>query len=127
MFIDMPPGTSDIPLTIFQMIPIDGVIVVTSPQELVSMVVSKSINMAKMMYIPMVGVVENMSYIKCPKCDEKIRIYGDEHSIENIERQGVKVLTELPIDPKLAKLVDKGQIEDYDCRELDKLLDTISK
>ncbi len=127
MFIDMPPGTSDIPLTIFQMIPIDGVIVVTSPQELVSMVVSKSINMAKMMYIPMVGVVENMSYIKCPKCDEKIRIYGDEHSIENIEKQGVKVLAELPIDPKLAKLVDKGQIEDYDCRELDKLLDTISK
>ena len=122
MFIDMPPGTSDIPLTIFQMLPIDGVIVVTSPQELVSMVVSKSMNMAKMMCIPMVGVVENMAYIKCPKCDEKIRIYGDEDSIKNIERQGVKVLAELPIDPTLAKMVDKGQIEDYDCPALDPLI-----
>ena len=125
MFIDMPPGTSDIPLTIFQMIPIDGVIVVTSPQELVSMVVSKSMNMAKMMFIPMVGVVQNMSYIKCPKCDEKIRIYGDEHSIETIEKQGVKVLAELPIDPNLAKMVDKGEIEDYECHELDKLIEVL--
>lgn len=125
MFIDMPPGTSDIPLTIFQMIPIDGVIVVTSPQELVSMVVSKSMNMAKMMFIPMVGVVENMSYIKCPHCDEKIRIYGNEHSIETIEKQGVKVLAELPIDPNLAKMVDKGEIEDYECGELDKLIEVL--
>ena len=125
LFIDMPPGTSDIPLTIFQMIPIDGVIVVTSPQELVSMVVAKSINMAKMMYIPMVGVVENMAYIKCPKCDEKIRIYGDDHSKENIERHGVEVLAELPIDPKLASMVDKGQIEDYDCPELKKLVEKL--
>lgn len=127
MFIDMPPGTSDIPLTIFQMLPIDGVIVVTSPQDLVSMVVSKSINMAKMMYIPMVGVVENMAYIKCPNCDEKIRIYGDDDSIKNIEKQGVKVLAELPIDPLLAKMVDKGQIEEYDCPALNKLLDTLGK
>ena len=122
MFIDMPPGTSDIPLTVFQMIPIDGVIVVTSPQELVSMVVSKSMNMAKMMYIPMVGVVQNMSYIKCPKCNEKIYVYGNEHSIENIEKQGVKVVAELPIDPKLSALVDKGEIEEYDCKELDSLI-----
>lgn len=127
MFIDMPPGTSDIPLTIFQMIPIDGVIVVTSPQELVSMVVSKSINMAKMMYIPMVGVVENMAYVKCPNCNEKIRIYGDEHSKENIEKQGVKVLAELAIDPRLATLVDKGEIENYETHELDKLIDTLEK
>ena len=122
MFIDMPPGTSDIPLTVFQMIPVDGVIVVTSPQELVSMVVSKSMNMAKMMYIPMVGVVQNMSYIKCPKCNEKIYVYGNEHSIENIEKQGVKVVAEIPIDPKLSALVDKGEIEEYDCKELDSLI-----
>ena len=126
MFIDMPPGTSDIPLTIFQMLPIDGVIVVTSPQELVSMVVIKSINMAKMLMIPMVGVVENMAYVKCPHCDEKIRIYGDEHSKENIEKNGVEVLAELAIDPKLSSLVDKGLIEDYRCDSLDKLIEKIS-
>lgn len=125
MFIDMPPGTGDIPLTVFQMIPIDGIIVVTSPQELVSMVVTKSINMAKMMYIPMVGIVENMSYVKCPYCDEKIRIYGNENSKKEIEKSGVKVLAELPIDPKLAELVDKGQIEDYDTTAFDKLLELI--
>ena len=125
MFIDMPPGTGDIPLTIFQMLPIDGVIVVSSPQELVSMVVTKSINMAKMMFIPMVGVVENMSYITCPHCGERLRVYGDESSKENNEKNGVKVLAELPIDPKLATLVDKGQIEDYDCPALNDLLDTL--
>lgn len=125
MFVDMPPGTSDIPLTVFQMLPIDGVIVVTSPQDLVSMVVSKSMNMAKMMLIPMVGVVENMSFVKCPHCNEKIRIYGNDHSKENIEKNGVKVLAELPIDPNLATLVDKGQIEDYDCKELSGLIDLL--
>ena len=127
MFIDMPPGTSDIPLTIFQMIPIDGVIVVTSPQELVSMVVAKSINMAKMLYIPMVGVVENMAYVKCPHCDEKIRIYGNDSSKENIEKHGVKVLAELPIDPKLASLVDKGEIEEYNCEQLEPLVNILLK
>ena len=127
MFVDMPPGTSDIPLTVFQSLPIDGVIVVTSPQDLVSMVVSKSINMAKMMAIPMVGIVENMAYIKCPKCDEKIRIYGDEHSIEKIEKNGVKVLLELPIDPDISKLVDGGQIEDYPSDQLNKLVEEIEK
>ena len=127
MFVDMPPGTSDIPLTVFQSLPIDGVIVVTSPQDLVSMVVSKSMNMAKMMCIPMVGVVENMAYIKCPKCDEKIRIYGDEHSIEKIEKNGVKVLLELPIDPDLSKLVDGGQIEDYPSDQLNKLVEELEK
>ena len=122
MFIDMPPGTGDIPLTVFQMLPIDGIIVVTSPQELVSMVVTKSINMAKMLYIPMMGIVENMAYIKCPKCDEKIRIYGNDKSKENIEKTGVKVLAELPIDPKLAELVDTGKIEEYETDALDELI-----
>ena len=126
MFIDMPPGTSDIPLTVFQMLPIDGIIVVTSPQELVSLVVTKSINMAKMLYIPMIGVVENMAYVKCPHCDEKIRIYGNDHSKEDIEKTGVKVLAELPIDPKLASLVDAGKIEEYETNALDELIKKIS-
>ena len=125
MFIDMPPGTGDIPLTVFQMIPIDGIIVVTSPQELVSMVVTKSINMAKMMYIPIIGIVENMSYVKCPDCGKKIRIYGNDDSKKQIEKSGVKVLAELPIDPKLAELVDKGEIEQYVTSNLDELVKII--
>jgi len=121
LLIDMPPGTGDIPLTVFQQIPINGIIVVSSPQELVSMVVAKSINMAKMMNIPILGVVENMAFIKCPKCDEKIRIFGDGKYKERIEEQGLKVVAELPIDPELAKLVDQGQIEQYKTDSLDKV------
>lgn len=127
LLIDMPPGTGDIPLTVFQMIPIDGIIVVTSPQELVSMVVTKSINMAKMMNIPIVGIVENMSYIKCPHCDEKIRIYGNDNSKNEIEKNGVQVLAELPIDPKLATLVDDGNIEEYVTDNLDELINHLKK
>lgn len=122
MFIDMPPGTGDVPLTIFQQYPIDGIIIVTSPQELVSMVVTKSINMAKMMYINAIGIVENMSYIKCPKCDEKIRVFGNENSRNQIEKTGVQVVAELPIDPNLAKLVDNGEIEEYETDAFDKLV-----
>lgn len=122
MFIDMPPGTGDVPLTIFQQYPIDGIIIVTSPQELVSMVVTKSINMAKMMYINTIGIVENMSYIKCPKCDEKIRVFGNENSRNQIEKTGVQVVAELPIDPNLAKLVDNGEIEEYETDAFDKLV-----
>lgn len=113
LLIDMPPGTGDIPLTVFQQIPIDGIVVVSSPQELVSMVVAKSINMAKMMNIPILGVIENMAYINCPKCEEKIRIFGDGSYKSKIEEQGLKIIAELPIDPQLAKLIDKGKIEEY--------------
>ena len=127
MFIDMPPGTGDVPLTIFQQYPIDGIIIVTSPQELVSMVVTKSINMAKMMYINTVGIVENMSYIKCPKCAEKVRIFGSDDSKKRIEKSGIKVVGELPIDPELAKLVDTGKIEEYSCRELDDLISLLEQ
>ena len=127
MFIDMPPGTGDVPLTIFQQYPIDGIIIVTSPQELVSMVVTKSINMAKMMYINTVGIVENMSYIKCPKCAEKVRVFGDKDSIKRIEKSGVKVLAELPIDPEIAKLVDKGNIEEYEAHDLDNLVSLLEQ
>ena len=125
MFIDMPPGTSDIPLTVFQLIPIDGVIVVSSPQELVSMVVAKSINMAKMMNIKVLGVAMNMAYIKCPKCDEKITVFGNGKYKEDVAKHGLKVLAELPIDPKLASLVDQGKIEDYSTNELDEIVKTI--
>lgn len=127
MFIDMPPGTGDVPLTIFQQYPIDGIIIVTSPQELVSMVVAKSINMAKMMYINTLGIVENMSYIKCPKCSEKVKVFGDNESKNRIEKSGIKVVAELPIDPNLASLVDKGQIEQYETNDLDQLISLIEQ
>lgn len=113
LLIDMPPGTGDIPLTVFQMIPIDGIIVVSSPQELVSMVVAKSINMANMMNIPIIGMVENMAYIKCPDCGKKITVFGDGHFEEEVKRHGLKLLAEIPIDPKLTKMVDEGNIEEY--------------
>ena len=127
MFIDLPPGTGDVPLTIFQQYPIDGIIIVTSPQELVSMVVSKSINMAKMMYINTIGIVENMAYIKCPKCSEKVRVFGDKDSKNRIEKSGIKVVAELPIDPEIAKLVDKGEIEEYRTNDLDELVSLLEQ
>lgn len=127
MFVDMPPGTGDVPLTIFQQYPIDGIIIVTSPQELVSMVVTKSINMAKMMYINTVGIVQNMSYVKCPKCSEKVHVFGDESSIKRIEKSGIKVVAELGIDPEIAKLVDEGEIEKYETSDLDELVSLIEQ
>lgn len=127
MFVDMPPGTGDVPLTIFQQYPIDGIIIVTSPQELVSMVVTKSINMAKMMYIKTIGIVENMSYIKCPKCSEKVQVFGDNDSISRIEKSGIKVVAQLPIDPEISKLVDKGEIEEYKTDELNDLVSLLEQ
>ena len=127
MFVDMPPGTGDVPLTVFQMLPVDGVIVVTSPQDLVSMVVTKSIKMAQMMNIPIVGIVENMSYISCPDCGKKIKIYGNDNSRFEIEKTGVKVVAELPIDPNISKLVDAGEIEEYETDSLNELVSLLEK
>ena len=127
LLIDMPPGTGDIPLTIFQSLPIDGVIVVSSPQELVSMVVAKSINMAKMMYVPIYGLVENMAYVKCPKCDEHIEIFDNKHFKEDVSKMGLSILAELPMDKDLASKVDNGDIESYDVSLLDSLVDKITK
>lgn len=111
MFVDMPPGTGDVPLTVFQSIPLDGIIVVASPQELVSMIVSKAVKMAELMNIPILGLVENMSYFKCPDCGKEHKIYGDSH-IEEIAREyGTRVLAKVPIDPDLAKSVDTGTVE----------------
>ncbi len=114
MFIDMPPGTGDVPLTIFQSIPVDGIIVVTSPQDLVSMIVEKAINMAKMMNVPILGLVENMSYAVCPDCGAKIKIFGESHVEEVAEKFDLKALERLPIDPDYAHLSDQGLIEYVD-------------
>ena len=111
MFVDMPPGTGDVPLTVFQSIPLDGIIVVASPQELVSMIVSKAVKMAELMHIPILGLVENMSYFKCPDCGKEHKIYGDSHIDEIAKEYGTRVLAKVPIDPALAKSVDTGTVE----------------
>ncbi len=113
LFIDMPPGTGDVPLTVFQSIPIDGIIIVTSPQQLVGMVVSKAVNMANMMKIKVFGLIENYSYFKCPDTGKEYKIFGESHIDETANKFGLKVLAKLPIDPALAEACDKGLIEDY--------------
>jgi len=114
MFVDMPPGTGDVPLTVFQSLPVDGIVVVTSPQELVGMIVGKAVNMAKMMNVPILGVVENMSYVACPHCGEQIRVFGESHVDEVAAKYGLKVLAKVPMDAKLAAGCDAGQIEDFE-------------
>jgi Mrp family chromosome partitioning ATPase/predicted Fe-Mo cluster-binding NifX family protein len=121
MFIDMPPGTGDIPLTVFQSIAVDGIIVVTSPQELVSMIVSKAVRMAEKMNIPIVGIVENMSYFRCPDNGKDYKIFGESHIEEIAEKHGIEVLAKIPIDPKFAAVSDKGMIELFDGDQLDKI------
>lgn len=111
LFVDMPPGTGDVPLTVFQSLPVDGIIIVTSPQELVSMIVTKAVNMAKKMEIPIIGIVENMSYLECPDCGKRINVFGESHIDEVAADAGIKVLARLPIDPKIAQMVDAGQVE----------------
>ena len=112
LLIDCPPGTGDVPLTIFQSIKLDGIVIVSSPQELVAMIVSKAANMADMMKIPVLGLVENMSFVKCPDCGKEIRIFGESHIHEVAERFGYPVLAQIPMDPALATLVDAGKIEE---------------
>ncbi|MBP8641328.1 MAG: Mrp/NBP35 family ATP-binding protein [Oscillospiraceae bacterium] len=114
MFIDMPPGTGDVPLTVFQSLAIDGIIIVTSPQELVSMIVSKAVKMAEMMNIQVIGLVENMSYFKCPDNGKEYKIFGESHIEEIAEKHNLKVLAKLPIDPKISAACDKGMIELFD-------------
>ena len=119
MFVDMPPGTGDVPLTVFQTLPVDGIIVVASPQELVSMIVAKAVKMAQMMNVPILGVVENMSYVKCPDCGKEIKIFGESHVNEIAAKYGLPVLARMPIDPKLASLADAGKIEEFEGDYLD--------
>ena len=111
MFVDMPPGTGDVPLTVFQSLPVDGIIIVTSPQELVGMIVDKAVNMAKMMKIPVLGLVENMSWIACPDCGKKIYPFGESQTAKVALEEGIPLLAQLPIDPALARECDTGVIE----------------
>ncbi len=114
LFVDMPPGTGDVPLTVFQSLPVDGVIVVTSPQDLVSMIVTKAVNMANLMHIPVLGLVENYSYYECPDCGKRHSIFGNEGTLDTLSGQlGIPVLAKLPIDPGLSAAVDAGELEDY--------------
>ena len=127
MFVDCPPGTGDVPLTVFQSLPLDGIIIVSSPQELVSMIVEKAANMASLMNIPVLGLVENMSYAKCPDCGKEIKIFGESH-IESIsEKFGYELLGKIPMDPKLAALCDKGMIELMENDYLDRAADFIEE
>ncbi len=127
MFVDCPPGTGDVPLTVFQSIPLDGIIIVSSPQELVSMIVEKAANMADMMNIPVLGLVENMSYAVCPDCGKEIKIFGDSHIEGVAEKFGYDMLGKIPMDPKLAALVDRGMIELMENDYLDKASDIIEE
>lgn len=127
MFLDMPPGTGDVPLTVFQSIPLDGIVIVTSPQDLVSMIVKKAVNMAKKMDIPIIGIVENMSHVICPGCGETIKIFGDSVTEELALEWGIPFLGSLPIDPRLTELSDKGQIESAAIDYLDKAIIAMKK
>lgn len=127
LVVDMPPGTGDVPLTVFQSIPVDGIVIVTSPQELVSMIVEKAVKMAKLMNIPILGLVENMSYFECPDCGKRHSIYGESHITEIASQYGIPVLAQLPIDPELAKHCDQGTIELFEGNWLDDAVEYITK
>jgi len=127
MFIDMPPGTGDVPLTVFQSIPIDGVIVVTTPQDLVGMIVQKAVNMAQMMNVPILGIVENMSYIKCPDCGRKISVFGESRVDAIAMENGIPAVAKLPIDAELTKAADSGNIEGIEDNPLTEFLNKITK
>ena len=125
LLVDCPPGTGDVPLTVFQSLPLDGVVIVSSPQDLVSMIVSKAANMAKMMNVPVLGLVENMSYIKCPDCGKEIKVFGESHIEEVAEKFGYDLLARIPMDSKLAALVDRGMIELMENDYMDKAAQTV--
>ncbi len=127
MFVDMPPGTGDVPLTVFQSLPVGGIIIVTSPQELVSMIVSKAVKMAELMNIPIIGLIENMSYAECPDCGKKINIFGESHIDEIASTHNLKVLDKIPIDPKIAKACDDGTIEKLDINPVKNTVEEIKK
>ena len=127
LFLDMPPGTGDVPLTVFQSIPLDGVIIVTSPQDLVSLIVRKAYNMAKSMEIPVLGIVENMSWLRCPDCGKDIRLFGESKIEEIASGLGMPVLGKMPIDPSVAELCDEGDIEKLDHSYLDSAAEYIEK
>lgn len=125
MFVDMPPGTGDVALTVFQSLPIDGIIVVTSPQELVGMIVEKAVNMANMMNVPILGIVENMSYFKCPDCDKEHKIFGESHIDEIAAKYNIKNIAKLPMQPEIAQAADAGCIEKVDTSALSDMVEVL--
>ena len=127
MFVDMPPGTGDVPLTVFQSLPLDGIIVVSSPQDLVSMVVEKAINMADMMHVKILGLIENMSYVECPDCGRKIQVFGPSHIEEVAQKHGLEVLARIPLREDNALYSDRGDIEDLKVPEISRAADLIEK
>ena len=127
LFVDMPPGTGDVPLTVFQSLPVDGIVIVTSPQDLVSMIVTKAVKRAEMMHIPVLGFVENYSYLRCPDCGKKISVFGESHLDEVAAQLGLPVLARLPIDPAVAQACDNGQMETVSTDCLDPVIQAIEK
>lgn len=127
LYLDMPPGTGDVPLTVFQSIPLDGIIIVTSPQDLVSLIVKKAYNMAKEMKIPIVGIIENMSYIDCPDCGRRINVFGESKAEKVAKELSIPFLGRLPLDPEVAHLCDQGAVEDFHKNYLDQCLAEIMK
>ena len=127
MFVDMPPGTGDVPLTVFQSLPIDGIVIVTTPQDLVSMIVSKAVKMAEMMHVPVLGFVENYAYLKCPDCGKKIEVFGKSHLDEIAEKFGLPVLARLPIDPTVAEAYDNGMMETVYTDDVDGVIEAVLK
>ncbi|MBR2622627.1 MAG: Mrp/NBP35 family ATP-binding protein [Clostridia bacterium] len=127
LFIDMPPGTGDVPLTVFQSIPIAGIVIVTTPQDLVKMVVEKAVNMARIMNIPVLGLVENMSYLSCPDCGKKIEVFGASKAKSIAAEYGIPAVARMPLDPAISSLADAGRIEDYDGSALDEVFAQIEK
>lgn len=125
LFVDMPPGTGDVALTVFQSLPVDGIVIVSTPQDLVKMIVNKAFNMAKMMSVPVLGLVENMSYYVCPDCGKKINIFGESQIDETAAELGVPVIAKLPINPDINKMVDDGKISDVQCSELDEFVSAL--
>lgn len=123
MFVDMPPGTGDVALTVYQSLPVDGIIIVTSPQELVSMIVEKAVKMADLMDVPVLGIVENMSYFKCPHCEEEHKIFGESHIDDIAAKYGIMSVSKLPMDSAVASACDKGAVETLPCAEMAKLVE----
>ncbi|MEG1050213.1 MAG: P-loop NTPase, partial [Oscillospiraceae bacterium] len=127
MFVDMPPGTGDVPLTVYQSLPVDGIIIVASPQELVSMIVEKAVKMANMMNVPILGLVENMSYVQCPDCNKKLYVFGQGKVQETADKYGLPLLAQIPIDQSLSKNCDQGVIELFEGDYLDSAFETLEK
>ena len=127
MFVDMPPGTGDVPLTVFQSLPMDGIVIVTTPQDLVGMIVAKAVKMAELMNVPVLGIVENMSYFKCPDCGKEYSIFGDSKVEQEAREFGIEHFVRLPIDPVVAAMVDAGEVEHVSGENIAPLVDVIEK